>query len=120
MNNVLNECITVTLGGCEYTILPLPIEKDLEWRKSVGKFVGSVARTMNTTDKNELMARTAEMVAGDGMDDIINSMLMLPGWDGLDMTKCSRLELTKAVTEVYKAYYAPFVSALTELAISLV
>ncbi len=119
MSDVLNQGITVTLGGHEYTIRALPIDKDLEWRKAVGKFFASVARTMDTKEPHELLARAGELVAGEGMDDIINSMFLLEGWEGLDITQVTRVEIMRAAAEVYKAYYAPFVESLTELAIAL-
>ena len=119
MTAVLNEGTAVELGGCEYTIRPLPIDRDLEWRKAVGKFTAEVVRTMDSKDPRELMARAAEMVSGEGMDIIVNSMFLLEGWDGVDISTVSRLELTRVTAEVYQAHYAPFVSALIVLALSL-
>jgi hypothetical protein len=119
MTAILNDGIIVELGGREYTIRPLTIDKDLEWRKAVGKFTAEVVRTMDSRDPRELMARAAEMVSGEGMDTIVNSMFLLDGWEDLDISQISRLELTRAATAVYSAHYAPFVSALVELALSL-
>ena len=120
MSELLNQGITVMLGGREYNIHPLTIDKDLEWRRQVGKFYSRVTSGMGSREPQKILAAAAESVSAEGLDEIINSMFLLEGWDGIDVSQCSRLEIMKAALEVYKAYYAPFVALLTELAVATV
>lgn len=121
MGNVFQEGVVVKLGGVDYTVKPLTIERDLEWRKRVGSLVAEVSRRVDRDKPNEFMAAVLLSLCGDGLDDLLETMWMLewsPGLPPLD-DSISRNELTQAMVEVFRAHYVPFVESLKDLMLLL-
>lgn len=134
MSALTDQGLQITLGGQIYFVRPLPIGKDLEWRRRVGKLVAEITRGMDREKPQEFMAVVLNHIAGEGMDELVQTMWMLEwepplppapsptgkGEDGPDGAGPSRVEMTRAVVEVFRAYYVPFVESLKDLMLLLV
>lgn len=134
MDKVFNDSITITLGGREYQVSALPISRDLEWRRRVGAFVARASSGIGKDNLGELLGAMITALSGDGLDELLETMWMLD-WDPCvpDLTprdqtervppvgmEISREELMKAMVEVFKAYYVPFVEQVRDLALLLI
>lgn len=110
--NMLNAGITVSIGGVDVTFKPLPINDDMEWRKTIGAMLASVVRQqrINVEDVNSDLLL---YFFTDGLDELIASVFMLADRQLSDVAAmATRAEIGTAIGEVFRAYYLPFVSSI--------
>lgn len=118
-DTILNKGLTLDVGGIDVTFKPLPIAEDMEWRRRIGRIIGDVVKRQQMSDDN-VQAELLSYFFAEGLDELMESMFMLAD-KPIEMIRlnASRLDLTAAMVEVFKAYYIPFVSSIISIWVTM-
>jgi len=118
---IYQEGIKVILGGKEYTVHPLKLREEREWRQKLAELVGSLPQFANVTTENPEAFQGAIKALMVNLPDQVVDLFFLYAKD-LDRKAIEEEAVGTEVAEAFKAVMTlafPLPQALTEAMMKL-